>query len=76
MLLHRNKAPGLTLVLTIALLAGCSGTNEDWSKANPDSKGYQWRGQGEPGNFGAAYGFCRSTVGDESVGQRLEGGSG
>ena len=76
MLHHRNKASGLAAVVTLALLAGCTGADEDWSKANPENQGYQWRGQGEPGNFGSAYSFCRSTVGDETVGQRLEGGSG
>ena len=76
MLQHRNKALGLAAIISVALLAGCTGTSEDWSKANPENQGYQWRGQGDPGNFGSAYSFCRSTLGEETVGQRLEGGSG
>lgn len=76
MLHHCNRALGLAAVVTLALLAGCSGDTDEWSKASPENQGYQWKGQGDPGNFGSAYGFCRSTVGEETVGQRLEGGSG
>jgi hypothetical protein len=75
-MLHRcNKASGIAVFLTLVLLAGCSGS-DDWEKPGSENQGYQWRGEGEPGNFGSAYGFCRSTLGQETLGQRLEGGAG
>lgn len=75
-MLHRcNKASGLAVALTLVLLTGCS-SSDDWSKPSSENQGYQWRGEGDPGNFGSAYGFCRSALGEETLGQRLEGGGG
>lgn len=76
MLHHQNKVSGLVAVVALALLAGCTSSGEDWSKASSDNQGYQWRGQGEPSNFGSAYSFCRSTIAEETMGARLQGGSG
>ena len=76
MLHHRNKASRLAPIMALVVLAGCTSAEDEWSKASPENQGYQWRGQGDPSNFGSAYSFCRSTVGEETVGQRLEGGGG
>ena len=58
--------------------SGCS--NGDWDQAalpnQAQGQGYRWVGDGDEGNFGSAYSFCRNTLGDETQGQRLQGGAG
>ena len=75
MLHHRTNASKLAAVVTFAFLAGCS-TSQDWTKASPENAGYQWRGQGDPTNFGSTYDFCRNTIGSDTSAQRLQGGAG
>ena len=62
-------------LVAIFALAGC-GSNDSWPEAASDREGYRWVGSGEPGNFGSAYGFCRSTLGAETEGRQLQGSGG
>jgi hypothetical protein len=71
----RGTALAVASLVVIFAATGC-GTDGDWSEATPESQGYRWVGSGEPGNFGSAYSFCRSTLGVETQGQRLQGGTG
>src|SRR5512144_753705 len=70
----QGKTLAMTALLAIAV-AGCT-NEEEWAKASPENLGYRWVGEGEPGNFGSAYAFCRSTQRVESEGARLQGGAG
>jgi len=73
----RGYGKRVGLVACMALLAaGCADSANDWAEASPANQGFRWSGPGEPGNFGAAYSFCRSTIRDASEGQRLQGGGG
>jgi hypothetical protein len=63
-------------LVAIFAVTGCASEDDAWQQATPDSQGYRWVGSGEPSNFGSAYNFCRSTLGAETQGQRLQGGRG
>jgi hypothetical protein len=76
-MVKQHKTLTLTALLTIVAVAGCSSAaEEEWKQASPENQGYRWVGEGEPGNFGGAYAFCRSTQRAESEGARLQGGAG
>lgn len=73
----RCDARVLTLLMVLVAIASCSGAgNEQSQTAAPENQGYRWVGEGEPGNFGSAYAFCRSTLREENAGARLQGGAG
>ncbi len=71
----RGTVFAVTSMVAVFVLAGCS-SDDDWSQASPENQGYHWVGSGEPGNFGSAYGFCRSTLGSDTEGQRLQESAG
>lgn len=73
----KRAALAFAAFLAVSGSIGCAGQQEeDWTQASPESQGYRWVGSGERGNFGSAYSFCRSTLGAETEGQRLQGGAG
>lgn len=52
-----------TAVLAVALTAGCASDDEAATRAEPESQGFVWVGEGEPSVFGADQNFCSRTIG-------------
>jgi hypothetical protein len=73
----RRNAQVLAVLMMLVATTSCSGTSKgQLGEAAPENQGYRWAGEGEPGNFGSAYAFCRSTLREETTGARLQGGMG
>ncbi len=49
--------------MALLLTAGCASKDEGAAKAEPESSGFVWAGQGEPSNFGMDQNFCTRNVG-------------
>lgn len=49
------------LLAGVTALPGCV-SSQPGRMTEGDNAGYRWVGAGQPGNFGADYGFCRRTV--------------
>lgn len=76
-------APSRAIITGLALLAAACASSDDKSQGSQDAsqapqpnQGYVWAGEGQPGNFGSAYSFCRSVQGSESQGQAMQGAAG
>lgn len=49
--------------MAVLLAAGCASDDQGANKAQPESSGFVWAGQGEPSNFGMDQNFCSRGVG-------------
>ncbi|MBL8658819.1 MAG: hypothetical protein JNM75_03575 [Rhodospirillales bacterium] len=49
--------------MAVLLATGCASDDQGARKAQPESAGFVWAGQGEPSNFGMDQNFCSRNVG-------------
>lgn len=50
-------------IVAVTLGSGCASDDEATSRAEPESQGFVWVGEGEPSVFGADQNFCSRTIG-------------